>query len=183
MKWEQAESWRGTYARSAWKPRERWVYLVVVEEGAPGDISGVCLTRIPESVPMHDPFASLAHAVANRIVLPLGRGPGRPAAEPEVSALAAIARSYAEQFDSGMSLPGYPRWQQGGGRPSLALTDGDRARITGEILPDADPGQASAWAQLWPLMLQRSQMPGPDDYNITYRPEQDGGSADGCRNC
>jgi len=137
VKWIGAEDWSGSYARSDWKPRERWVYLVVVEEGAPGDITGVCLTRIPESVPAHDPFASQAHALVNRIVFPLGRGPGRPAGAPELGALVSVARRYAELFDAGQSLPGYSRWQQNknlelDALDPAVLKDGERIRFIEE---------------------------------------------------
>jgi len=174
VKWIGAEDRSGSYARSDWKPRERWVYLVVVEEGAPGDITGVCLTRIPESVPFHDPFASQAHALANRIVFPLGRGPGRPAGAPELGALVSVARRYAELFDAGQSLPGYPRWQQ---NKNLELDALDPA-----VLKDGERIRFIEESRLAPYLHQyspRPPVPGPDDYNSARPRATDWQWADG----
>jgi hypothetical protein len=46
------------------------------------------------------------------IVFPLGRGPGRPGGAPELTALAESAKAYAERFEAGLDLEGYPAWQR-----------------------------------------------------------------------
>jgi hypothetical protein len=51
-------------------------------------------------------------AMESVIVFPLGRGPGRPGGEPELRALTESAKVYAERFEAGESLPGFPAWQQ-----------------------------------------------------------------------
>jgi hypothetical protein len=72
-----------------------------------GDEREVRLTR-HRSVP----YVNRAfEAARNVIVFPMGRGPGRPAGEPELTALMAAARSYAERYEAGESLEGYPHWQ------------------------------------------------------------------------
>lgn len=53
-----------------------------------------------------------AEAVRNVITFPLGRGPGRPGGEPELAALAESAKTFAERYEAGESLEGYPAWQQ-----------------------------------------------------------------------
>jgi hypothetical protein len=50
-------------------------------------------------------------ASRNTIVFPLGRGPGRPGMEPELAVLAESAKVFAEAFEAGESLKGYPAWQ------------------------------------------------------------------------
>jgi len=51
-------------------------------------------------------------AAESTITFPLGRGPGRPGGEPELRALAEAAKAYAERFEAGESLEGYPAWQR-----------------------------------------------------------------------
>jgi hypothetical protein len=63
------------------------------------------------SVPAVTPLAMAAEAACTVIVFPLGRGPGRPGGEPELDALAESAKVYAERYEAGESLEGYPHWQ------------------------------------------------------------------------
>jgi hypothetical protein len=51
-------------------------------------------------------------AAESAIAFPLGRGPGRPGGKPELAALAESAKLYAERFEAGEPLEGYPAWQQ-----------------------------------------------------------------------
>ena len=79
-----------------------------------GDEREVRLTR-HRSVP----YVNRAfEAARNVIVFPMGRGPGRPAGEPELTALMAAARSYAERYEAGESLEGYPHWQHAPAEPA-----------------------------------------------------------------
>jgi hypothetical protein len=71
-------------------------------------------------------LAAVAREVTeSTIIFPLGRGPGRPGAEPEVAALAECAKSYAERFEAGESLEGYPAWQQPGPWPLHGFREAD----------------------------------------------------------
>jgi hypothetical protein len=91
---------------------EFYAYLVVVESAR----HGVVLTRFRKGhlgnpgVPF--PLAVAGDAARNAVFFPLGRGPGRPGGEPELEALVATAQLYAEHFEAGESLEGYPAWQQ-----------------------------------------------------------------------
>jgi hypothetical protein len=88
---------------------ERDVYLVT-QDHSKGEATGVRLTR-------YRPWVSAprtevaAEAARNVIIIPLGRGPGRPAMEPELAALMESAKVYAGRFEAGESLKGYPAWQ------------------------------------------------------------------------
>jgi hypothetical protein len=72
-----------------------------------GDEREVRLTRHRSVVYVNRAY----EAARNVIVFPLGRGPGRPAGEPELTALMGVARLYAERYEAGESLDGYPQWQ------------------------------------------------------------------------
>lgn len=74
-------------------------------------------------------------AARNVIIFPLGRGPGRPAMEPEVAALMAAARLHAERFEAGESLEGYPQWQHG---QRLVPNEGLISSSQRRVLTDAD---------------------------------------------
>jgi hypothetical protein len=63
-------------------------------------------------------------AARNVVVFPLGRGPGRPGGEPEMAALMEAAKTWAERFEAGESLEGYPAWQHGHA-PHMASRAGD----------------------------------------------------------
>lgn len=94
-------------------------YLVVREE------SGVRLGRFSVDAASRDLHAVVAlEVLESAVVFPLGRGPGRPGGEPELDALVASVKVYADVFESGESLEGYPRWQR---EPSAA-----RFRATGD---------------------------------------------------
>lgn len=56
--------------------------------------------------------AVAAEAVRSAIIFPLGRGPGRPGGEPELDALAESAKMFAEKYEAGEDLDGYPEWQR-----------------------------------------------------------------------
>jgi hypothetical protein len=80
-------------------------YLVIREE------SGVRLGRFSVDAAARDSHAVVAREVlASALVFPLGRGPGRPGGEPELDALVASAKVYAERFESGESMVG-PDWR------------------------------------------------------------------------
>lgn len=66
-------------------------------------------------------------AAESTIILPLGRGPGRPGGAPELDALATCARVFAEAYEAGESLDGYPAWQHQAGPAGNAafLASGD----------------------------------------------------------
>jgi hypothetical protein len=87
----------------------RQQYLVTVQYGA-HEPTGVRLVRVPESVPLHEPLAEVRAALATEIVLPLGRGPGRPGGEPELAGLVHYARALADRYARGRDLD-YPGWQ------------------------------------------------------------------------
>jgi hypothetical protein len=53
-----------------------------------------------------------AEATRTAIIFPLGRGPGRPGGAPELAALAESAKRYAERFEAGEDIDGYPHWQR-----------------------------------------------------------------------
>jgi hypothetical protein len=72
-----------------------------------GDEREVRLTRHRSVVYVNRAY----EAARNVIVFPMGRGPGRPAGEPELAAQMAAARLFAERFESGEDLEGYPHWQ------------------------------------------------------------------------
>jgi hypothetical protein len=63
-------------------------------------------------------------AARNVIVFPMGRGPGRPAGVPEIAALMESAKHYAERFEAGESLEGYPAWRQAGDQVLLIEQQG-----------------------------------------------------------
>jgi len=81
-------------------------YLVTLSE------IEVRLTRFSISEAISGAVARLALGVTRAvIVFPLGRGPGRPGGAPELAALAESAKGYAERYEAGESLEGYPAWQ------------------------------------------------------------------------
>jgi hypothetical protein len=82
-------------------------YLVVTRK------SEVRLSRFSIRIAESGLVARLALGVTRTtIVFPLGRGPGRPGGEPELDALAASARVFAERFEAGEDLERYPAWRQ-----------------------------------------------------------------------
>ena len=107
----------------------RDVYLVTQDRYL-GEPTGVRLTRYRAwASPVTAETA--AEAARNVIVIPLGRGPGRPAMEPELTALMEIPKLFAERYEAGQSLDGYPAWQHAGGTAREAadamFADLDRA--------------------------------------------------------
>jgi hypothetical protein len=99
-----------------------WTYVVTRTETC------VHLARFPaESAVL---LLAVAAVMRNVIVFPLGRGPGRPGGEPEMAALVASAKTYAERFEAGEGLEGYPAWQherpaarEGGPEPAVPKYD------------------------------------------------------------
>jgi hypothetical protein len=118
-----------------------WGYLVVRGE------TEVRLSRFAVALVASNLTAAVAsEAVRNVIVFPLGRGPGRPGGEPELDALVTSAKVYAERFESGESLEGYPAWQQ----PRVMLSTG-----TIESSMDLPRDTDWAWADGTPLPEDR----------------------------
>lgn len=110
------------------------VYLVSGDVSADGgEVTAVRLTRWTRPVALDRTFLpavaqAAEQAARNVIVFPLGRGPGRPCGEPEIAAHMEVARLYAERFEAGEDLDGYPAWQ----RP-LRARPGDVRALVGEI--------------------------------------------------
>jgi hypothetical protein len=99
VQWITGSGWRLGYGR-------KYGYLVAVGE------TEARLSRFNVLVAESGASAQLALGVTRTtIVFPLGRGPGRPGGEPELAGLAETAKVYAEKFEAGESLPGYPAWQ------------------------------------------------------------------------
>jgi hypothetical protein len=95
-------------------PGTEEVYLVL-QDRHKGEVTGVRLTRYlahARKEEMAGQLQPLRDGVRNVIVMPLGRGPGRPAGEPELAALMETAREYAEKYEAGGNLVGYPAWQR-----------------------------------------------------------------------
>jgi hypothetical protein len=81
-------------------------YLVITGQAE------VRLSRFPVAAGAAGLVAVVAREAArNVIVFPLGRGPGRPGGDLELAALAAMAKDYAERFEAGDDLDGYPAWR------------------------------------------------------------------------
>jgi hypothetical protein len=99
------------------------VYLVTEDMNSHGsDVSAVRLSRWTAR-PNPSAVEVATEIMRNVIILPLGRGPGRPAGNPEVRALLDMAKSYAERYEAGTPLEGYPAWR----RPLPAWTGGSDA--------------------------------------------------------
>lgn len=109
MEWEVLHHSTGEVSLVTYGRRDR--YAVVVAQAPDGSPSGVTLTRWPIEHAAHDPYMQGAAAARNAIVFPLGRGPGRPAGEPELDALLSCAKVYAEAYEAGEDLSGYSCWQ------------------------------------------------------------------------
>jgi hypothetical protein len=76
-------------------------------------------------------------AAESTIVFPLGRGPGRPGGEPELAALAETAKTYAEAYEGGQSLPGHPAWQRSQPVPAKGTEPQGRATVSPLYFPQA----------------------------------------------
>jgi hypothetical protein len=112
MQWMTSEGWTLAYG-------SEHGYLVALGE------TEVRLSRF--SIPEAESglAAKLALGVMRTvIVFPLGRGPGRPGGVPELAALAVSAKGYAERYEAGESLPGYPAWQHAAPPDGLIGVDG-----------------------------------------------------------
>jgi hypothetical protein len=100
VQWITGEGWQLGYG-------SEHGYLVTLGE------TEVRLSRFNVLAAESGAVARLALGVTRTtIVFPLGRGPGRPGGVPELAALAVSAKVYAEKFEAGESLPGYPAWQR-----------------------------------------------------------------------
>ncbi len=98
MKWMTGQHGQFAYGREHG-------YLVTREE------AGVRLARFSIArVEAGMTVAAITEAVRSVIVFPLGRGPGRPGGEPEMGPLTEAAKGYAETFEAGQDLLGYPAW-------------------------------------------------------------------------
>jgi hypothetical protein len=99
MKWMIGADWTLAYGRTHG-------YLVVTTA------RDVRLSRFNVLIANEGLAARLATGVVRTVIIfPLGRGPGRPGGAPELAALAESAKGYAERYDAGESLEGYPAWQ------------------------------------------------------------------------
>jgi hypothetical protein len=106
MQWDILPDGLGAVGRG-----RRDFYLVTGDAGPDGrEVTSVRLTRWHGADGLF-PALVADEASRNVIVFPLGRGPGRPAMEPEVAGLMSTARGYAERFEAGEDLEGYPAWR------------------------------------------------------------------------
>jgi hypothetical protein len=114
----------------------------------------VRLSRFSVALAANDMTAAVAAEVMrNMIVFPLGRGPGRPGMEPELDVLMESAKTFAEVYESGGDLEGYPAWQRDEDQADAATARAARAAVAaGEplvpweqtLISDQDvPGDAS----------------------------------------
>lgn len=91
-------------------------YLVMPEA------AGVRLSRFSIArVASEETVAAIAEAARSVIIFPLGRGPGRPGGEPELTALTETAKAHAERFEVGEDLA-FPGWQHAS-EPARAHAD------------------------------------------------------------
>lgn len=135
MEWSRLPDGSGIIALGA-----DTVYLVSPDRQN-GDATGVRLTRYRSL----RPTGAAQEAARNVIVFPLGRGPGRPVGEPELAALTESAKVYADRFEAGESLDGYPYWQhEYRTKAGRVLTDTDLQALADE----ADRGYDAA--RFWP---------------------------------
>lgn len=128
MEWESLTMPCGEVAEG-----EFWAYLVVVESAR----VGVVLTRVRKghlAPPVLFPLATAGDGARNAVFFPLGRGPGRPGGEPELAALMESAKVYAERYEMGENLEGYPAWQQYERFPKLA--EGETMRFAAGQPPE-----------------------------------------------
>jgi hypothetical protein len=113
----------------------RDAYLVSGVASADGsEVTAVRLTRW-RCADSGFPVLVADAAVVNLITFPMGRGPGRPAGQPEVDALMRTARDYAEKFEGGGDLEGYPAWQhepEEEGTPAMVFLGPNRKRFACE---------------------------------------------------
>lgn len=92
-----------------------WKYLTAVSADPAGEVLAVVLTRWPSYLDegWSDGGALLiTHVARNTIRFPFGRGPGRPGmrTDGEIEAMFALAQGYAERYEAGEDLTGYPEW-------------------------------------------------------------------------
>lgn len=116
---------------ATWTYGANFGYLVVPDLRGSGTApAGVRLSRFSIAAGTQGLSSVVARESAvNVIVFPLGRGPGRPAGEPELAALTETAKGYAERFEAGEDLEGYPAWQHLRRDPEFRLPEGDVARF------------------------------------------------------
>jgi hypothetical protein len=181
MIWEPLKDGTGISAQGR---KDR--YVIVRWLAQSGETAGVRLTRWPSASDLHDPFAEGAAAARNLIAIPLGRGPGRPAGEAELDGLFGIARGFAATYEGGQGLPSYPEWAPDWRDPGMQgrlaeflARDKPRPGMPGYTGIPRLTDQAALSERLADLSFPSTA----DAYDITYRPGQDGGSADGCADC
>jgi hypothetical protein len=83
----------------------RWTYQVY------GDEFRTVLTRWETSAPQG---LRLVQAARFAVCLPVGRGPGRPPMEPELTRELQHMQAMAQNFENGLSLLNWASWCQGG---------------------------------------------------------------------
>lgn len=87
------------------------VHLITVDRDD-GRVTGVRLTRWRGAGgAMGDSWETALAAARNVIILPLGRGPGRPPGEPEVAGLLDAAKRLACKYEAGEPLTDHPAWR------------------------------------------------------------------------
>jgi hypothetical protein len=121
MHWYEIGASRGVYA---WGSGTTYLVSVLDYE--------VRITRFRS--PGTSPLDMAVEAARNVVTFPLGRGPGRPGGEPEMAALMEAAKTWAERFEAGESLEGYPAWQHGHA-PHMASRAGDCRCVCGASYP------------------------------------------------
>lgn len=111
MEWIEIDT--GTRYRQVAANGELHAYQVFSDSTDTVHLTKWMHTGIPSPEGMSDLVLDLARqASCNTIVFPMGRGPGRPGGEPEVAALIESAKLYAERFEAGQDIHGYPHWQR-----------------------------------------------------------------------
>jgi hypothetical protein len=87
------------------------VYLITPDLDA-GLVTDVRLTRWRVAAGGRaDSWETALAAARNVIILPLGRGPGRPPGKLEVTGLLDAAKRLACKYEDGEPLTGHPAWQ------------------------------------------------------------------------
>lgn len=144
-------------------------YLTMLSTDADGAACAVVLTRYRQlrgrdvrnwSAVSAAALRSAAEAARTAIRFPFGRGPGRPGGvtDGEVESMFAYAQEYAEAYEAGQSLEGYPEW-------------------TYDRLPTGFPERYPSGADT--QMTGTGELGDDAAFEITYRP----GDANDCRHC
>jgi hypothetical protein len=113
MQWMTGDGWTLAYGREHG-------YLVATGE------ADVRLSRFSILIADQGLAAKLALGVTRTtVILPLGRGPGRPGGSPELAAMAETAKGYAEAYERGESLEGLfadgSPWRRPSAKPPTSI--------------------------------------------------------------